>query len=67
MNNGAHTTDANGAEVYGTCCGGTGWVVCDHRGTPKDTDGWCEPCGEATHDDAGRLRKVRRWCENRVN
>jgi hypothetical protein len=69
MNNGAgHSEDpTTGAEIYGTCCGGTGWVTCDHANTAKDADGWCEPCGEPTHTEAGKLRKVKRWCENRSN
>lgn len=38
-------------------CKGTGWVNCKHIGTPRDEEGWCEPCGEPA------VGTVRRWCE----
>ena len=25
-------------------CGNTGWVVCNHKGTGRDEDGWCTEC-----------------------
>ena len=25
-------------------CGNTSWIVCDHKGTGRDADGWCIEC-----------------------
>jgi hypothetical protein len=40
-----------------TTCKGTGFILCDHEGTPRD-DGWCGRCS-APADEI----KARTWCD----
>jgi len=41
-------------------CKNTGWIICDHVGTERDEDGWCNRC--STPGDLKIDGKVRAGC-----